>query len=55
MSSQANQVSSSQLSLESFLKSNSEKAPTEKSFDKESERLLRIDVDGSVIVKPKPR
>jgi uncharacterized protein (AIM24 family) len=39
-------------SLEEYLRHNSEKATPGTGFDKESERILRIDVDGGVWIKP---
>src|SRR5262245_63835258 len=38
--------------LEEYLHENSEKGTPGTGFDKESERILRIDVDGSVWLKP---
>src|SRR5678816_2753125 len=43
---------SSPYTFEEYLRQNSEKGAPGKGFDKESERILRIDVDGSVWLKP---
>lgn len=52
MSSTINQADSSSFSVERYLQENSEKGAPGDVFDKESERILRIDVDGGVWLKP---
>src|SRR5262245_34100948 len=48
----AGDAESSTYGLEEYLRENREKGTPGTGFDKESERILRIDVDGSVWLKP---
>jgi uncharacterized protein (AIM24 family) len=49
---QEDAVSESAYSLAAYLEGNSEKGTTDEVFEKESERVLRIEVDGGVWIKP---